>query len=209
MSSPQDSTACRTKRGAWSRRSMPKATATGAVPAHHHAGPKPGDAVDQVGAQQGRRQMPAALDQHAGQAALAERPQRLAKRRDIRPPDRAGRSAPRHRNRSAPGGAARRRLRRRSPRSATCLAWRTRWLVNGRRRRPSTTTRSGARSSRPGRRQVSCGSSSDAVPMPTITASWVARSRCPRARACGPVIQRLSPRMRRDAAVEARSRPSA
>jgi len=49
-------------------------------------------------------------------------------------------------------------------------------LVAGRRRRPSSTMRTGERSSRPGRRQVSDGSSASAVPLPIMIASWVARS---------------------------------
>ena len=54
-------------------------------------------------------------------------------------------------------------------------------------------TRTGDRCSRPGRRQVSCGSSASAVPAPISTASCVARSQCPRRRAASSVIQRLSP----------------
>ena len=57
----------------------------------------------------------------------------------------------------------------------------------------SSATRTGERCSSPSRRQVSCGSSASTVAVPTRIASCVARSRCVRSRAAGPVIQRLSP----------------
>ena len=63
----------------------------------------------------------------------------------------------------------------------------------GSRRLRSSTTRTGERCSSPLRRQVSCGSSASTVAVPTRIASCVARSRCVRSRAAGPVIQRLSP----------------
>src|SRR5918996_588787 len=67
------------------------------------------------------------------------------------------------------------------------------WLVGLRRSRRSSTMRTGERSSRPGRRQVSAGSSASAVPLPIMIASWLARRRWPRARACSPVIHWLAP----------------
>ena len=45
----------------------------------------------------------------------------------------------------------------------------------------------------PGTRQVRSGSSASTVPLPTSTASWLARSACAARRAAAPVIQRLSP----------------
>ena len=66
-------------------------------------------------------------------------------------------------------------------------------LVAGRRARPSSTMRTGERCSRPGRRQVSAGSSASAVPLPIMIASWVARSQWPRARAASPVSHWLMP----------------
>ena len=48
--------------------------------------------------------------------------------------------------------------------------------------------RTGERSAMPGSRQVSCGSSASAVPMPTMIASFCARRRCTRSRAASPVI---------------------
>ena len=47
--------------------------------------------------------------------------------------------------------------------------------------------------SMPSSRTVSDGSSARAVPPPTRTASWLARSAWTWRRAIGPVIQRLSP----------------
>lgn len=65
--------------------------------------------------------------------------------------------------------------------------------VSGRRSRLSTTIRTGERAARPGSRQSRLGSSTRTVLLPTITASFSARSRWARARAVSPVIQRLSP----------------
>ncbi len=71
----------------------------------------------------------------------------------------------------------------------------TRRLLSGTRRRESKTTRTGWRP--PGSsdvsRTVSRGSSASAVPMPTATASWRARSSCTLARASGPVTHFEAP----------------
>ena len=59
------------------------------------------------------------------------------------------------------------------------------------RRAGSSTTRTGLGPAT--RRVVSCGSSSDAVPAPTITASHSARSRCRCTSTCGPLTKSASP----------------
>ena len=59
---------------------------------------------------------------------------------------------------------------------------------NGTLSRASSTTRTGERSYRPGRRQVSCGLSDSTVPSPVRMASLCDRIWCTRARAASPVI---------------------
>ena len=60
----------------------------------------------------------------------------------------------------------------------------------GTRNLASSTTRTGERSSIPGKRQVSCGLSDSTVPMPTKIASLCARIWNTRARAASPLIAR-------------------
>ena len=173
-----------------------------AVAAHHRGRMEPGDAIHQIGAQQRRGELGAALHQHPGQPGVAQRCQR---RRGIDPGLGAGDLDQRDAEigEGVPAVAigaladqdpGRRLARRWRPasRSAAC--------ADGcrRRRAPPGVAR------KPGMRQVSSGLSASTVPTPTITASCRPRSAWAARRAASPVIQWLSPDARGDPAIQRR-----
>ena len=121
--------------------------------------PVAADAVDQPGLQEGRRDLPAAFDQHAGQAALRRAPAPPPRRRPghrRRPPPRRSPHLPRCSASRAAAGAAdvQTQPNRHLPRRRGELRCR-------RQAAPceSSTMRTGERPARPGSRQVSSGSS--------------------------------------------------
>ena len=153
-----------------------------AVAAHHRRGMEPGDAVHQVGAQQRRGELCAALHQHPGEARVCR-----ARSAPAQVDAGFGAGAPRSASRRAsakaraavgigafadqhPGRESRARWRP-GARSAAC--------ADGcpRRCAPAASGRN------PGRRQVRSGSSASTVPTPTITASCRPRSACAARRA--------------------------
>ena len=152
-------------------RSTPKASTAGMPsPPIMPAAAKPGEPVDQSGAQQHRRQRRPALDQQAGDARAGRTPGACPSGPGSRWPAPAARSA-RRRDRAARRRAGYRRRCGVTIQVGISRAVRTSFEVSGRRSRQSTTMRTGWRGASPGRRQVSSGSSVVAVPTPTRIAS--------------------------------------
>ena len=151
-----------------------------AVAAHDGRRMEPGNAVDQVGAQQRGGELPAAFDQHrvspAWPSAAAPPPDRPRRRR--RRPRSAWRRG--RRRRAGARGSVPSRIRIQVGVSAAVA---TRRAVSGVRRWLSAMTRTSGLGRKPGMRQVRSGSSATTVPTPTITASCRPRRAWPRRRA--------------------------
>ena len=161
-----------------------------AIRAHHRGRVEPGDAIHQIGSQQRRGDLGAALHQDLGEAGLGQRGKTLgeidagarpggldhlhAQVGDGTAALRVGACTDQHPGRAFVGSGDKAR-------------------GQGVRRWVSTITRTTGIGRNPGIRQVSSGSSASTVPTPTSTASCRARIACPRRRAGAPVIQRLSP----------------
>ena len=174
-----------------------------AVAAHDRGGVEPGDAVDQVGAQQRGGELASAFDQQAGQAGTA--PSACEPMHQVDPGGGTAVTRITGCAEVAEGFVAGRisagRIRNQVGVSAAVAARRE---VNGVRRWLSATTRTTGVERKPGIRQVSSGLSARTVPTPTMTASCRPRRAWARRRAGAPVIHWLSPLTGGDAAVQRR-----